>query len=72
VVTIMLEKIKSLFSDHPRKDKPPVKSNKKKKGSLKCPHHFGYLEGLPKFDSIPQECLTCKKMLECRNVASLT
>lgn len=68
VVMVLLEKIKSLISGQPSKEKSIVKSNtKERKSSSKCPHYFGYLAGLPKTKSVPQECLTCQKMLECRN-----
>jgi hypothetical protein len=30
-----------------------------------CPHHFGYLAHRPKDTSIPQECLTCQKIVDC-------
>ena len=40
----------------------------KEKGLSWCSHNFGYLGSLPDFESVPEECLTCRKMLECRNV----
>jgi len=30
-----------------------------------CPHHFGYLREHPKNTPIPNECLTCTKIMEC-------
>lgn len=30
-----------------------------------CGHHFGYLKGLPREAAIPDECLTCSKLLQC-------
>jgi len=30
-----------------------------------CPYHFGYLKNKPKNASIPDECLTCPKMIKC-------
>jgi len=30
-----------------------------------CAHHLGYLKSRPKNTSIPEECLTCSKMIEC-------
>ena len=30
-----------------------------------CPHHFGYLKQHPKKTPIPNECLTCTKIMEC-------
>lgn len=31
----------------------------------KCQHYFGYLKKRPKNTPIPDECLTCDKMIEC-------
>ena len=31
----------------------------------KCQHHFGYLKKRPKNTPIPDECLTCDRMIEC-------
>jgi len=47
----LLEKVKGMISGQPRKRKeePPVKPQEKTgKGSLRCPHHFGYLANRPK------------------------
>ena len=33
--------------------------------SAKCPHGFGYLKNRDKDTSIPDECLSCPRMLEC-------
>jgi len=30
-----------------------------------CPHYFGYLREHPKNTPIPNECLTCVKIMEC-------
>jgi DNA-directed RNA polymerase subunit RPC12/RpoP len=30
-----------------------------------CAHHLGYLKQRPKNTPIPEECLTCSKMIEC-------
>lgn len=40
--------------------------------SSRCRHHFGFLTGFPNITSMPEECLTCPEMLECRNVSSST
>lgn len=54
-----------------KKKKLPVKPpQKKEKGISGCPHHFGYLTKIPEHASVPQECLTCPRMLECRNMSS--
>jgi len=44
-------------------EKNSKKSKKMEEG--KCPYHFGYLKEKPKELPIPEECLTCPKMLEC-------
>ena len=61
-LNLLLEKVKGLVSGQPKKEK--------KERTSGCPHHFGYLGNRPKNASVPQECLTCQKMLECRNISS--
>jgi DNA-directed RNA polymerase subunit RPC12/RpoP len=39
--------------------------NPVEKTPTECAHHFGYLENLPKEATIPDECLTCSKLLQC-------
>jgi hypothetical protein len=34
-------------------------------GDVKCEHFMGYLKKRPKDTPIPDECLTCTKMVEC-------
>lgn len=31
----------------------------------KCPHHFGYLSQRSKQEKIPEECMTCEKIVQC-------
>jgi len=38
---------------------------KEKTGVQYCPHYFGYLGEHPKNTPIPNECLTCTKIMEC-------
>jgi DNA-directed RNA polymerase subunit RPC12/RpoP len=33
--------------------------------SVACAHHLGYLKQRPKNTPIPEECLTCSKMIDC-------
>ena len=33
--------------------------------AVACAHHLGYLKQRPKNTPIPEECLTCSKMIEC-------
>jgi len=43
------------------------KSQKNMESDLQpeCPHYLGYLRKRPKNTSIPDTCLTCKKMIQC-------
>ena len=44
----------------------PVETGKTgKTGVQGCPHYFGYLGKHPKHTPIPNECLTCIKIMEC-------
>jgi len=51
------------------REKLPVRE--KDKGIPVCPHHLGYLAEIPKDASIPEDCLTCPQMLECKNMSIL-
>jgi DNA-directed RNA polymerase subunit RPC12/RpoP len=33
--------------------------------TVACAHHLGYLKRRPKKTPIPEECLTCAKMIDC-------
>ena len=33
--------------------------------AMGCMHHLGFLKSRPKSTPIPEECLTCSKMIEC-------
>jgi DNA-directed RNA polymerase subunit RPC12/RpoP len=33
--------------------------------AVACAHHLGYLKRRPKKTPIPEECLTCAKMIDC-------
>jgi len=61
-LNLLLEKVKDLISGQPQKEKEEETSG--------CRHHFGYLVSRPKNASVPEECLICQKMLECRNISS--
>jgi len=34
-------------------------------GEPKCPYHFGYLSHRSRKETIPEECMTCEKIVEC-------
>jgi hypothetical protein len=42
-----------------------LKENGVERPEVKCPHHFGYLSKLGPEKSVPEECLLCKKVVEC-------
>jgi len=49
-----------------------TKSTRRKEGTKKvsetCPNYLGYLREIPKNTRIPNECLTCTKMMECQGL----
>jgi hypothetical protein len=45
--------------------KPPEPSEPKGEAPPGCPHYLGYLSKRPKDASIPDACLTCRKMVKC-------
>lgn len=42
-----------------------LRENGLEKREVKCPHHFGYLSELSPDKSVPEECLLCKRVVEC-------
>jgi len=49
-----------------QKEEPPVKQpEKKEEGPSRCAGYLGYLASRPENAPIPQECLTCPKVLDC-------
>jgi len=46
----------------PPKLKPAEKSSVK---DNKCPYHFGYLSQRSRKEEIPEECMTCEKIVQC-------
>lgn len=57
---------------HPQKEEKKKKARHYvEKGIPVCPHHLGYLAEIPEDASIPEECLTCPQMLECKNASIL-
>jgi DNA-directed RNA polymerase subunit RPC12/RpoP len=45
----------------PAEETPDQQSSKPQE----CPHYFGYLSTRSKKDPIPEECMTCDKLVEC-------
>ena len=46
-------------------EKEQIKEEKKDTAESSCSHGFGYLKKRPKGTQIPDECLTCQKMIQC-------
>lgn len=44
-----------------------VEENLKREASQECKYQLGYLRTLPKHASIPDECLSCNKIIECKH-----
>lgn len=42
-----------------------TRSGVKAETGTECQHHLGYLKNRPKNTPIPDECLTCDRMIEC-------
>jgi hypothetical protein len=68
----IFEKVRSLIPTNGETKKQNEKESenritvkKGEKGSPSCPEQFGYLANRPKDVPIPQECLSCPKMVDC-------
>jgi len=44
-----------------------VEENLRREASQQCRYQLGYLRTLPKDASIPDECLSCNKIIECKH-----
>lgn len=50
-----------------RNQKRRVRNSPRRETSRRCKHQFGYLLSLPKNASIPDECLSCERIVECKH-----
>lgn len=57
-----IERPKSVSAVSVETEKPEFSRNNQSSG---CPHRFGYLKEHPKNTPIPNECLTCTRIMEC-------
>lgn len=62
-----IDEAKTLKKEEPMKASTRAygKAEAKPGIDVKCQHYFGYLKKRPKNTPIPDECLTCDKMIEC-------
>ena len=60
--------------NYPNKQKPTsintqteqqIKQPQTKTTESKCKHYCGYLKNRNKAEEIPEECLTCEKLIQC-------
>jgi hypothetical protein len=61
-----LQSQKSFFGRFRKQSKKTKKTNKNGSFSLECPYSFGYLTHLPKNIPIPDNCMFCIKLINCR------
>lgn len=45
----------------------PIQESQKKITTLECKHQLGYLRTLPRNAPIPDECLSCDKIIKCKH-----
>jgi len=57
-----IERPKSVPPVSVETEKPEISRNNQSAG---CPHRLGYLKEHPKHTPIPNECLTCNRIMEC-------
>jgi len=57
-----IERPKSVPTVSVETERPEFSRNNQSSG---CPYHFGYLKEHPKHTPIPNECLTCTRIMEC-------
>ena len=51
----------------PEEERKRVRSTQSQTGFARCPYGFGYLRKLDKGAPIPDECLGCSRIMECRS-----
>jgi DNA-directed RNA polymerase subunit RPC12/RpoP len=62
-----IERNKTVEVDEANEDEESLETEAEDKieETVACAHHLGYLKWRPKNTPIPEECLTCSKMIEC-------
>jgi DNA-directed RNA polymerase subunit RPC12/RpoP len=62
----MTPNIEPVISASPSKQRRNEKISDEEKATVsECPHQFGYLKSRSKGAEIPDQCLTCAKILQC-------
>ena len=63
--TLEAEEIEEEKPEDTLAQKIKIELEEKTESPAACSHHLGYLKQRPKNTPIPEECLTCTKMIEC-------
>jgi len=58
----VIGRLESVSTGSVEMKRPDFSRNSQSSG---CPHYFGYLKEHPKNTPIPNECLTCTKIMQC-------
>ncbi|RJS80620.1 hypothetical protein CW708_00130 [Candidatus Bathyarchaeota archaeon] len=58
-----VKKLKKKIEEHVKEES--LKTEGASVKEHKCPYHFGYLAERPSGQGIPEECLTCDKLVDC-------
>ncbi len=66
LLSSLLEKVKNAFSQEEKEEKKENEPSSEPNLPFSCPHGLGYLAKRSKKSRIPDECLTCARMLDCR------
>jgi hypothetical protein len=66
LLSSLLEKVKNAFLQEEKEEKKEDEPSSEQNPPFSCPHSFGYLAKRRKKTRIPDECLACVRMLECR------
>ncbi|MEM0058356.1 MAG: hypothetical protein QXG58_00450 [Candidatus Bathyarchaeia archaeon] len=61
-----VKEVPSPKTEEPRRDSASRRASEgHEKAGSECQHFFGFLKKRPKNMPIPDECLTCNKMIDC-------
>ena len=67
ILYITRSSVKTPTEEKPLAEKLGIVLPSARADSRKCPYGFGYLEKLDKDASIPDKCLVCSRIMECRS-----
>jgi DNA-directed RNA polymerase subunit RPC12/RpoP len=59
------KKVEVEETDDEEEESREMEVEEKVEETVVCPHHLGYLKRRSKNTPVPEECLTCSKMIDC-------